>query len=227
MKRMHEFLKPELFNWQEHHTGTGALEQDGSVIYSNDDDSIAANASTVYQLDHFDADSGKYIYKLVSNQFTFPSVAAGSLKENGVKFDVDDESIWVQNIIISSLVALVKNPGLYAWPAKTKINGIDTYQYKLMVHGSGTGAELYCNGSLQIGPSYLGNGFLETLKKIFLEAGCTLTPDGYQAIIPGKYIEIVSDTAQNTVAKITILPQEIGIAPDHEPVFRLISTSEE
>ena len=223
MKRMHEFLNPELFNWQERHPGTGALEQDGSVIYSNDDDSIAANASTVYQLDHFDADSGKYIYKLVSNQFTFPSVAAGSLKENGVKFDVDDESIWLQNITISSLTALVKNPGLYAWPTKTKINGVDTYQYQLQVHISGSGSQLYCNGSLEIGPTYLGNGSLETLKKIFLKAGCTLTPDGYQAIIPGKYIEMVN---ANT-AKITILPQEIGIAPDHEPVFRLIATSEE
>lgn len=223
MKRMHEFLQPELFNWQESHTGTGALEQDGSVIYSNDDDSIAANASTVYQLDHFDKDSGKYIYKLVSNQFTFPSVAVGSLKENGVKFDVDDESIWVQNITISSLTALVKNPGLYAWPSPTKINGVDTYQYQLQVHIRGSGSQLYCNGSLEIGPTYLGNGFLETLKKIFLEAGCTLTPDGYQAIIPGKYIEMVN---ANT-AKITILPQEIGIAPDHEPVFRLISTIEE
>ena len=223
MKRMHEFLNPELFNWQESHTGTGALEQDGSVIYSNDDDSIAANPSTVYQLDHFDKDSGKYIYKLVSNQFTFPSVAAGSLKENGVKFDVDDESIWVQNITISSLTALVKNAGLYAWPKKTKLNGVDTYQYQLIVHRSGTGAQMYCNGGLEIGPTYCGNGFLETLKKIFLKAGCTLTPDGYQAIIPGKYIEMVNaDTA-----KITILPQEIGIAPDHEPVFRLISTIEE
>ena len=223
MKRMHEFLQPELFNWQEKHTGTGALEQDGTVIYSNDDDSIAANASTVYQLDHFDADSGKYIYKLVSNQFTFPSVAAGSLKENGVKFDVDDESIWVQNITISSLTALVKNPGLYAWPSPAKINGLDTYKYQLMVLISGSGSQLYCNGSLEIGPTYLGNGFLETLKKIFLEAGCNLTPDGYQAIIPGEYIEMVN---ANT-AKITILPKEIGIAPDHEPVFRLISTIEE
>lgn len=221
MKRMHEFLKPELFNWQERHTGTGALEQDGTVIYSNDQDSIAANASTVYQLDHFDADSGKYIYKLVSNQFTFPSVAAGSLKKNGVKFDVDDESIWVQNITVSSLVALVKNGGLYAWPVKK--DGVDTYEYQLMVNGSGTGSPLYCNGSIEIGPTYGGNGSLETLKKIFLEAGCTLTPDGYQAIIPGEYIEMVN---ANT-AKITILPQEIGIAPDHEPVFRLIATSEE
>lgn len=221
MKRMHEFLNPELFNWQERHTGTGALEQDGSVIYSNDEDSIAANASTVYQLDHFDADSGKYIYKLVSNQFTFPSVAAGSLKENGVKFDVDDESIWVQNITVSSLTALVKNPGLYAWPSKK--DGVDTYEYKLMVLISGSGSQLYCNGSIEIGPTYGGNGFLETLKKIFLEAGCNLTPDGYQAIIPGEYIEMVN---ANT-AKITILPQEIGIAPDHEPVFKLVATSEE
>ena len=223
MKRMHEFLNPELFNWQEKHTGTGALEQDGTVIYSNDEDSIAANASTVYQLDHFDKDSGKYIYKLVSNQFTFPSVAAGSLKENGVKFDVDDESIWVQNITISSLTALVKNPGLYAWPSPTRINGVDTYQYQLMLLISGSGSQFYCNGSIEIGPTYLGNGFLETLKKIFLEAGCSLTEDGYQAIIPGKYIEMVN---ANT-AKITILPQEIGIAPDHEPVFKLISTIEE
>lgn len=221
MRRMHEFLQPELFNWQESHTGTGALEQDGTVIYSNDDDSIAANASTVYQLDHFDADSGKYIYKLVNNQFTFPSVAAGSLKKNGVKFDVDDESIWVQNITVSSLTALVKNPGLYAWPAKK--DGVDTYDYKLMVLISGSGSQLYCNGGIEIGPTYGGNGFLETLKKIFLEAGCNLTPDGYQVIIPGEYIEMVN---ANT-AKITILPHEIGIAPNHEPVFRLISTSEE
>lgn len=223
MKRMHEFLNPELFNWEERHTGTGALEQDGTVIYSNDEDSIAANASTVYQLDHFDKDSGKYIYKLVSNQFTFPSVAAGSLKKNGVKFDVDDESLWLTNITISSLTALVKNAGLYAWPSPTKINGVDTYEYKLMVHINGSGSQLYSNGSLEIGPTYGGNGFLETLKKVFVEAGCTLTPDGYQAIIPGKYIEMVN---ANT-AKITILPQEIGIAPDHEPVFRIISTSEE
>ena len=223
MKRMHEFLNPGLFNWQEHHTGTGALEQDGTVICTNDEDLIYANTSTVYQLDHFDKESGKYIYKLVSNQFTFPSVAVGSLKENGVKFDVDDESIWVQNITISSLTALVKNAGLYAWPKKTKINGVDTYQYQLMVHQSGTGSELYCNGSIEIGPTYGGNGFLETLKKIFIEAGCTLTPDGYQAIIPGKYIEMVN----SNTAKITILPKEIGIAPDHEPVFRLIATSEE
>lgn len=221
MKRMHEFLNPELFNWEERHTGTGALEQDGTVIYSNDDDSIAANASTVYQLDHFDTNSGKYIYKLVSNQFTFPSVAAGSLKENGVKFDVDDESIWVQNITISSLTALVKNAGLYAWPIKK--DGVDSYEYKLMVNISGSGSPLYCNGSLEIGPTYLGNGFLETLKKIFIEAGCNLTPDGYQAIIPGKYIEMVN---ANT-AKITILPKEIGIAPNHEPIFRLITTVEE
>ena len=223
---MHEFLNPGLHGWQERHTGTGALNQDGSVIVSNDDDAIYANTSTVYQLDHFDKDSGKYIYKLVSNQFTFPSVAAGSLKENGVKFDVDDESIWEQNITISSLAALVKNSGLYAWPKKTQINGVDTYQYQLMVHGGGTGAEMYCNGGLAIGPTYLGNGFLETLKKIFLEAGCTLTEDGYQAIIPGKYIEIVSHTAQNTVAKITILPKEISIAPNHPEIYRLITTQE-
>ena len=220
MKRMHEFLNPGLHDWEERHTGTGAMTQDGTVIYSNDDDGIAANASTVYQLDHFDANSGKYIYKLVSNRFTFPSVAAGSLKENGVKFDVDDEGIWEPNITISYLSALIKNPGLYAWPAKR--DGVDTYDYKLMVHGSETGSQIYCDGSLGIGPTYDGNGFLETLKKIFIEAGCNLTEDGYKAIIPGKYIEMVTaDTA-----KITILPKEIAIAPRHEPIFRLIATQE-
>ena len=61
MKRMHEFLNPNLYDWQERHTGTGALTQDGSVVTSNDDDLISAAASTVYQFDHFDKATGKVI----------------------------------------------------------------------------------------------------------------------------------------------------------------------
>ena len=218
MKRMHELLKPGLYNWQERHTGTGALEQDGSVIYSNDEDSIAANASTVYQLDHFDKDSGKYIYKLVSNQFTFPSVATGSLKENGVKFDVDDESIWITNIVVENIVPFVKNGGLYAWPFKTTTGDCE-YKFIELVGGY-SASDVYANGGIDI------YDWLKEMKKYFISKGCNLTPDGYKAIIPGKYIDIVSHTAENTVAKITILPKEISIAPNHQPVFRLITTQE-
>ena len=217
MKRMHEFLNPGLYNWQERHTGTGALEQDGSVIYSNDDDSIAANASTVYQLDHFDADSGKYIYKLVSNQFTFPSVAAGSLKENGVKFDVDDESIWIQNVTVENIRPFVKNGGLYAWP----VAGTNGYEYKLLEQQGGySGNDLYTDGGIDI------YDWIHEMKDYFISKGCNITADGYQAIIPGEFIEIVSSNAQATIAKITILPQEIGIAPNHPAIFRLITTQE-
>ena len=217
MKRMHEFLNPGLYNWQERHTGTGALEQDGSVIYSNDDDGIAANASTVYQLDHFDKDSGKYIYKLVSNQFTFPSVAAGSLKENGVKFDVDDESIWIQNVTVENIRPFVKNGGLYAWP----VAGTNGYEYKLLEQQGGySGNDLYTDGGIDI------YDWIHEMKDYFISKGCNITADGYQAIIPGEFIEIVSSNAQATIAKITILPQEIGIAPNHPAIFRLITTQE-
>lgn len=215
--------KPGLHDWQERHTGTGAMTQDGSVISSNDTDTINANTSTVYQFDHFDEASGKYIFKLASNQFTFPSVAGGSLKKNGVKFDIDDESLWNAGIMVSFIAPLVGVAGLYAIPKKNAAG--DSYEYKLRNCFANDQQELYTDGSLEI-PSYYENGFLATLKNTFVEAGCTLTEDGYYAIIPGKYIEIVSDTAQNTVAKITILPQEVAIAPTHEPVFRLVSTEE-
>ena len=224
MKRMHEFLNPGLHDWEQRHTGTGAMTQDGTVVITNDDDAISANESTVYQFDHFDKSTGKYVFRLISNQFTFPSAGVGSVKKNGVKFDVDDESLWFPNITVEYLAALVGAAGLYAVPKKNAAG--DTYEYKLDNCFAGQQTEIYSNGSLEIA-SYHENGFLATLKNIFLEAGCTLTADGYQAIIPGKYIEIVSDTAQNTVAKITLLPQEIAIAADHEPVFRLITTVEE
>ena len=212
MKRMHEFLNPGLYNWQERHTGTGALEQDGSVIYSNDDDSIAANASTVYQLDHFDADSGKYIFKLVSNQFTFPSVAAGSLKENGVKFDVDDESIWIQNVTVENIRPFVKNGGLYAWPTKTTDG---SYEYKFVTQASGySGNDVYTDSGINI------YDWIHEMKDYFISKGCNLTPDGYQVIIPGEYLEMVS----TDTVKITILPQEIGIAPNHPAIYKLMTT---
>ena len=209
---MHEFLNPGLYNWQERHTGTGALEQDGSVIYSNDDDSIAANASTVYQLDHFDADSGKYIFKLVSNQFTFPSVAAGSLKENGVKFDVDDESIWIQNVTVENIRPFVKNGGLYAWPTKTTDG---SYEYKFVTQASGySGNDVYTDSGINI------YDWIHEMKDYFISKGCNLTPDGYQVIIPGEYLEMVS----TDTVKITILPQEIGIAPNHPAIYKLMTT---
>ena len=225
MKRMFDekhindlFKKPGLHDWEERHTGTGAMTQDGSVIASNDTDSINANTSTVYQFDHFDKASGKYIFKLASNQFTFPSVAGGSLKKNGVKFDIDDDTLWDAGITVSYIAPLIGSAGIYAIHAKNAPNGGG---YELRNCFAGQQQQLYSDGSLEIA-SYFENGFLATLKNIFLEAGCSLTDDGYQAIIPGKYLEMVSaDTA-----KITLLPQEIAIAPAHEPVFRLSSTEE-
>ena len=199
------------------------MTQDGTVVITNDDDAINANTSTVYQFDHFDKSTGKNVFRLASNQFTFPSAGVGSIKKNGVKFDVDDESLWNPNITVQFLAALVGPAGLYAVPKKNAAG--DTYEYKLDNCFAGQETEIYTDGSLEIA-SYHENGFLATLKNTFVEAGCNLTADGYYAIIPGKYIEIVSDTAQNTIAKITILPQEIAIAPTHEPVYRLVSSEE-
>ena len=223
MKRMHEFLNPGLHNWTEHHTGTGAMTQDGSVVTSNDDDLIAAAASTVYQFDHFDKATGKYVFRLVSNQFTFGGVGIGSLKENGVRFDIDDETYWNPNITVTYIAPLVGVDGLYGVPKKNAAG--DDSEYKLRILFAGAQTELYTNGNLEMA-SYHKNGFLATLKNIFLEAGCTLTEDGYQAIIPGKYLEIVKDTSAQNIIKITLLPQEIAIAPNHEPVFRLVTTQE-
>ena len=223
MKRMHEFLNPGLHDWEQRHTGTGAMTQDGSVVITNDDDAINANESTVYQFDHFDKSTGKYVFRLVSNQFTFPSAGVESLKKNGVKFDVDDESLWFPNITVEYLSALVGAAGLYAVSKKNAAG--NTYEYKLRNCFANEQQEIYTDGSLEIA-SFHENGFLATLKNTFVEAGCNLTPDGYQAIIPGEYIEIVSDTPQNTVAKITLLPQEIAIAPTHEPVFKVVATEE-
>ena len=217
MKRMHEFLNPGLYNWQERHTGTGALTQDGTVISSNDEDLINATQSVVYQLDHFDADSGKYIFKLVNNQFTFPSVSPESLKENGVRYDVDDESIWIQNVTVENIRPFVKNGGLYAWPTKTT----DGYEYKLLEQSGGfSGNDVYTDGGINI------YDWIHEMKDYFISKGCNITADGYQAIIPGEFIEIVSHTGPDTVAKITILPQEIGIAPNHPEIFRLMTTQE-
>ena len=217
MKRMHEFLNPGLFNWQERHTGTGALTQDGTVISSNDDDLINATESIVYQLDHFDKATGKYIFKLVNNQFTFPSVSAESLKANGIRFDVDDESIWIQNVTVEYLSPFVKNGGLYAWP----VAGTNGYEYKLLEQAGGySGNDVYIDGGIDI------YDWIHEMKDYFISKGCNITNDGYKAIIPGEFIEIVSSNAQQTVAKITILPQEIGIAPNHPAIFRLITTQE-
>lgn len=217
MKRMHELLNPGFYNWQERHTGTGALTQDGTVISSNDEDLINATESVVYQLDHFDANSGKYIFKLVNNQFTFPSVSPGSLKENGVRYDVDDESIWIQNVTVENIRPFVKNGGLYAWP----VAGADGYEYKLLGQAGGySGNDVYTDGGIDI------FDWIHEMKDYFVSKGCDITADGYYAIIPGRYLEIVSSTAQNTVAKITILPQEIGIAPNHPTIYRLITTQE-
>ena len=218
MKRMHEFLNPGLYNWQERHTGTGALTQDGTVICSNDEDLIYAPESVVYQLDHFDADSGKYIFKLVNNQFTFQSVSPESLKENGVRYDVDDESIWIQNVMVEYIRPFVKNGGLYAWPTKT---ANDDYEYKYIEQAGGySGPNLYTNGGINI------YDWIHEMKDYFISKGCGLTQDGYQAIIPGEFIEIVSHTVENTVAKLTILPKEIGIAPNHPAIYKLVTTQE-
>ena len=219
MKRMHEFLNPGLYNWQERHTGTGALTQDGTVISSNDEDLINATESVVYQLDHFDANSGKYIFKLVNNQFSFPSVSPESLKQNGVRYDVDDESIWIQNVTVENIRPFVKNGGLYAWPFKTSDG--NSYEYKFVEQGGGySGNDVYTNGGIDI------FNWIKEMKDYFISKGCEITDDGYYAIIPGEFIEIVSHTVENTVAKITILPQEIGIAPDHPAIYRLITTKE-
>lgn len=222
MKRMHEFLNPGLHDWQERHTGTGALTQDGSVVTSNDDDLMGAAASTVYQFDHFDKATGKYVFRLVSNQFTFGGVGIGSLKENGVRFDIDDETHWNSNITVSYIAPLIGVAGLYAIHAKDVPN---SGGYELRNCFAGQRQELYTDGALET-TSYHKDGFLATLKNIFLEAGCALTEDGYQAIIPGKYLEIVKDTSSENIVKITLLPQEIAIAPSHEPVLRLITTQE-
>ena len=219
MRRMHEILNPGLYNWQERHTGTGALTQDGTVISSNDEDLINATESVVYQLDHFDANSGKYIFKLVSNQFTFPSVSPESLKQNGVRYDVDDESIWIQNVTVENIRPFVKNGGLYAWPLKTADGS--TYEYKFVEQAGGySGNEVYTNGGIDI------SAWIHEMKEYFISLGCNITADGYHAIIPGEYLEIVSSNAQNTVAKITILPKEISIAPDHPAIYRLVTTQE-
>ena len=219
MKRMHELLKPGFFNWQERHTGTGALTQDGTVISSNDDDLINATESVVYQLDHFDKATGKYIFKLVSNQFTFPSVSAESLKENGVRYDVDDESIWIQNVTVEHIAPFVKNGGLYAWPLKTTDG--NSYEYKFVTQAGGySGNDVYTDGGIDI------YGWIHEMKEYFISKGCNITADGYYAIIPGEYLEIVSSNAQNTVAKITILPKEISIAPNHPQIYKLITTQE-
>lgn len=223
MKRMHEFLNPGLHDWTEHHAGTGAMTQDGSVVTSNDDDLIAAAASTVYQFDHFDKTTGKYVFRLASNQFTFGGVGIGSLKENGVRFDIDDDTLWNSNITVSYIAPLVGAAGFYGVPKKNAAG--DDCEYKLRNCFAGEQQELYTDGTLEMA-SYFEHGFLNTLKNIFLDAGCTLTEDGYQAIIPGKYLEIVKDSSSENIIKITLLPQEIAIAPVRQPVFRLVSTEE-
>lgn len=217
MKRMHELLNPGFYDWQERHTGTGALTQDGTVISSNDGDLINATQSVVYQLDHFDKATGKYIFKLVSNQFAFPSVSPESLKGNGVRYDVDDESIWIQNVTVENIRPFVKNGGLYAWP----VAGTGGYEYKLIPQSGGySGNDVYTDGGINI------FDWIHEMKDYFISKGCGITADGYHAIIPGQYIEIVSSTAQETVAKITILPKEIGIAPNHPQIYRLMTTQE-
>ena len=223
MKRMHEFLNPGLYDWEQRHTGTGAMTQDGSVVTSNDNNLIGAAASTVYQFDHFDKATGKYVFRLASNQFTFSGVGIGSLKENGVRFDIDDDSYWNSNITVSYIAPLIGVAGFYGIPKKNAAG--DDCEYKLINCFAGQQQELYTDGSLEMA-SYHENGFLATLKNIFLEAGCSLTDDGYQAIIPGKYLEIVKDTSTEHIIKIKLLPKEIAIAPSHEPVFRLVTTQE-
>ena len=216
---MHELLKPGFFNWEETHTGTGALTQDGTVISSNDEDLINATESVVYQLDHFDKETGKYIFKLVNNQFTFPSVSPESLKENGVRYDVDDESIWIQNVTVKYIRPFVKNGGLYAWPFKTTDG--NSYEYKFVEQAGGySGNDVYTDGGINI------FDWIHEMKEYFISKGCDITADGYQAIIPGEYLEIVSHTVENTVAKITILPKEISIAPNHPQIYRLMTTQE-
>ena len=217
MKRMYEFLSPNVSDWNSRHTGTGAMTQDGTVVISNDDDAISANASTVYQFDHLDKNTGKYIFKLVSNQFTFPSVSPSSLKQNGVKFDVDDESLWQVDIAIQYYSGIVGPAGLYAVPKHRQDGG---FEYVLKSEQANSYIEIGTAGYLKIAP------WLFWLKDYFISKGCNITADGYQAIIPGEYIEIVSDTPTDTIAKITILPQEIALEPERTPLYRLITTEQ-
>ena len=218
MKRMHEFLNPNISEWSEQHTGTGTMTQDGTVICTNDEDLINANASTVYQFDHFDKKSGRFIFRLVSNQFTFPSAGVGSIKKNGVKFDVDDQSLWNTDIAVNYYGGVVETAGLYAVPKKTADG--QSIEFVLMNKPAHSYVEIATAGYLDT------ITWIEGLGDYFISQGCNTTEDGYQAIIPGQYIEIVSETPQNTVAKITILPQEIAIAPERRPLFRLITTEE-
>ena len=217
MKRMHEFLNPNVSEWRAKYTGTGTMTQDGTVICTNDEDLINANASTVYQFDHFDQKTGKFIYKLVSNQFTFPSASVENLKEYGVRFDVDDQSLWYTNITINYYGGIVENAGFYAVP---KYNEGTGYSFVLRNVPAHNYVEMGTGGYLDT------IVWLEGLKNYFISKGCNITEDGYQAIIPGRYIEIVSHTVENTVAKINILPQEITLEPSREPIFKLITTQE-
>ena len=217
MKRMHEFLGPNVSEWRAKYTGTGAMTQDGTVVCTNDEDLINANESTVYQFDHFDQKTGKFIYKLVSNQFTFPSASVENLKEYGVRFDVDDQSLWYTNITINYYGGIVETAGLYAVPKYNEATGYSFVLRNLPAHNyveMGTGG--YLDTII----------WLKGLKDYFISKGCNITEDGYQAIIPGRYIEIVSHTVENTVAKINILPQEIALEPSREPIFKLIATKE-
>ena len=217
MKRLHEFLNPNVSEWSAKYTGTGAFTQDGTVIMTNDDDAINANESTVYQLDHFDKKSGKFIYRLVSNQFTFPSAGVESLKKNGVKFDIDDQSLWYTDITINYYGGIVETAGLYAIPKYNETTGDSFVLRNEPAHNY-----------IEMGT----HGYLDTIEwlnglgEYFISKGCGITADGYHAIIPGQYIEIVSDTPTETVAKITILPQKIALEPKREPLFRLITTQE-
>ena len=218
MKRMHEFLKPNVSEWSEKHTGTGDFTQDGTVISTNDEDLINAKASTVYQFDHFDKKSGKYIYRLVSNQFAFPSASVEDLKTKGVRFDVDDQSLWYTDIAVNYYGAIVETGGLYAVP---KYNESTGYSFVLKNEPAHNYVEIGTGGYLD---TIL---WLRGLKDYFVSKGCDITDDGYYAIIPGKYIEIVSNTSGgDTVAKITILPQEIALEPSRMPLFKLLTTQE-
>lgn len=217
MKRMHDFLNPNVSEWRESHTGTGIMTQDGTAIITNDEDQINANTSTVYKFDHFDKKTGNYIFRLVSNEFTFPSASVENLKEYGVKFDIDDESLWMLNTEIKYYGAIVETGGLYAVPKKQA--------------GGGTGWELK-NEPPHNYVQFDTDGYLdvfqwlEWMENYFISKGCNITADGYYAIIPGRYIDIVSKTPENTVAKITILPQEISVPPSRDPIFKLITTQE-
>ena len=214
---MHEFLKPNVSEWRESHTGTGIITQDGTAIITNDEDQINANTSTVYKFDHFDKATGNYIFKLVSNQFTFPSASVENLKEFGVKFDIDDESLWSFNTEIKYYGAIVETGGLYVIPKKQANGGTG---WELINEPPHNYVQFDTDGYLDVFQ------WLEWMENYFISKGCGITADGYYAIIPGKYIEIVSHTVENTVAKITILPQEISIAPSRDPIYKLITTEE-